>query len=129
MNTQTPVTTHVRRSLATGAAAAALFGFATLSLARSDNDVLKVTVHYADLDVSQPAGAAVLYRRIRNAAKEVCAPLNSRIDAGLQLDACVEEAVMNAVKGVNRPALTAVLDAKRRTSPAARLVWQISEGR
>ena len=53
MNTQTPITTHFRRSIATGAAAAALFGFASLSLARSD-DLLKETVNYADLD--DPAG-------------------------------------------------------------------------
>jgi UrcA family protein len=129
MNTQTPATTHLRRSLAAGAAAAALFSFATLSLARSDDDFSKVTVSYADLDLSHPAGAAVLYRRIHTAAKEVCSPLETRIDAGMQFDACVDAAVLDAVKAVNRPALSAVLDAKRRTSPAARLVSQISEAR
>jgi hypothetical protein len=71
----------------------------------------------------------VLYRRIRSAAKEVCRPLDSRFDVGIQLDACIDAAVSDAVTRVNRPALTAVLDAKRRTSPAARLVSQISEAR
>ena len=127
MNTQTPAPICFRRSLATGAAAAALFGFATLASARSDDDLVKVTVSYADLDVSHPAGAAVLYRRIHTAAKEICSPLESRIDAGMQLDACIDAAVLDAVKAVNRPALSAVLDAKRRTSPAARLVSQITE--
>jgi UrcA family protein len=129
MNTQTPITTHLRRSIATGAAAAALFGFATLSLARSD-DLLKETVNYADLDVSQPAGAVVLYRRIRAAAKQVCSPLESRgIEAAIQLNACIEGAVLDAVNAVNRPALTAVLNAMRPTSPSARLVSQVTEDR
>jgi UrcA family protein len=120
MNTQTSVTTYFRRSLATGAAAAALFGFATLSLARSDDDLPKVTVNYADLDVSHPAGAAVLYRRIRVAAKEVCSSLDSRVDGGKQLDACIDQAIVDAVNAVNRPALFAVMGAKHETWPVAR---------
>jgi UrcA family protein len=130
MNTLTPITTtHLRRSVATGAAAVALFGFATLALASGD-DPLKVTVNYADLDVSHPAGAVVLYRRIRAAAKQVCSPLESRgIEAAMQLHACIEGAVLDAVNAVNQPALTSVLDAKRLTSPSARLVSQVTEGR
>ncbi len=130
MNTLTPVTaTRLRRSVATGAAAVALFGFAALSLASSD-DPLKVTVSFADLDVSHPAGAVVLYRRIRAAAKRVCSPLESRgIEAAIQLDACIEGAVLDAVNAVNQPALTSVLHAKRPTSPSARLVSQVTDGR
>jgi len=87
-------------------------------------------VNYADLDASHPAGAVMLYRRIRGTTKQVCSPLESRrMDAAIQLDACIEGAVSDVVSAVNRPALIAVPDAKRPTSPSARLVSQVTEDR
>ena len=129
MNTGTPVTTHFRRSFAAGVAATALLSFATLSLAGSDEEILRVTVRYADLDVSHPTGAAVLYHRIHTAAKEVCAPRESLFDGGIALNACIDQAVLDAVNAVNQQALSAVLEAKRHASPAAGVVSQVSENR
>ena len=58
------------------------------------------------------------------------APLESRgIEAAIQLNACIEGAVLDVVNAVNRPALTAVPVAKRSTSPSARLVSQVTEDR
>jgi UrcA family protein len=41
-----------------------------------DSDVPRVTVRFGDLDLSKPQGAETLYRRIRSAARQVCAPLD-----------------------------------------------------
>jgi UrcA family protein len=77
-------------------------------------DVPSVIVSYADLDLSNPAGADTLYERIKAAARKVCAPLAtkelSRI--GLWRD-CYEQAVSNAVATIDRPTLTAAHRAAR----------------
>lgn len=44
----------------------------TVDEAHSGNDVYTVTVTYADLDLSSPADADLLHRRIRSAARTVC---------------------------------------------------------
>src|SRR5277367_3841997 len=38
----------------------------------ADADSNQTTVHFGDLNIDRPAGAAVLYRRIRAAARSVC---------------------------------------------------------
>jgi UrcA family protein len=68
----------------------------------------KETVRYADLNISTPAGAKVLYGRIERAAHRVCGTpypdfLNFR-----QETICVDKAIDNAVKAVNSPALSAL---------------------
>jgi UrcA family protein len=119
MNTQTRSTTDFRRSIATATAGVVFSTFAALSIAGS-YEPLEVTVNFADLDVSRPEGAIVLYHRIRSAAEQVCAPMEALgLGAALQLDACIDKAVANAVNTVNRPALFAVMSAKRKTSPTA----------
>jgi UrcA family protein len=67
------------------------------------------TVSYADLDISQPAGAKVLYSRIAAAAQEVCA-LSGYKDLGAMQreNGCVDHAINNAVKAVGSPALSAL---------------------
>jgi UrcA family protein len=66
-------------------------------------------VSYADLDISKPAGAKVLYGRIARAAKEVCQfpgfePLGMR----QVVNRCIDHAIDNAVKDVGSPALSAL---------------------
>ena len=66
-------------------------------------------VSYADLDISKPAGAKVLYSRIKAAARHVCA-LNG-FDPLLSLQSinrCIDLAVDKAVKDVDSPALSAL---------------------
>lgn len=73
-----------------------------------------VTVNYADLDISRPAGAQALYNRIKHAARSVCAPLESQQLRRMALwRECYEQAVANAVATIDRPALTALHQAAR----------------
>ncbi len=64
-----------------------------------------VRVSYADLDLSSEAGMTVLYRRLQNAAKKVCGPLNYRQAGSLTLlrlnRECYENALDKAVRKVN----------------------------
>jgi len=63
-------------------------------------------VSYADLDISKPAGAKVLYRRIEAAAQQVCISGASRDLRTAELQrACIDRAIEGAVQGVNSDAL------------------------
>jgi UrcA family protein len=66
-------------------------------------------VRYHDADLNQPASATRLYERIRVAARKVCEPQAS-VDLSLhsQYRHCVDVAVGQAVRAVNRPELDAV---------------------
>jgi UrcA family protein len=72
-------------------------------------DVPSKTVKFSDLNIASPAGAKVLYGRIRAAAQDVC-----RDSSGgdpiqrLAVNACVQKAIDKAVKDVNSPALTSL---------------------
>ena len=66
-------------------------------------------VSYADLDISKPAGAKVLYRRIVAAANRVCSVgvyMYSPTQKGLR--ECTNTAIDKAVKDVGSPALSAL---------------------
>jgi UrcA family protein len=65
------------------------------------------TVRFADLDLTRPAGVAVLHQRIRAAAQEVCPPL-SGYDLAMRAASrtCVADAIARALKDVDAPALS-----------------------
>ncbi|MDP9007937.1 MAG: UrcA family protein [Pseudomonadota bacterium] len=66
-------------------------------------------VSYADLDISKPAGAKVLYNRIVAAANRVCGFDGSRDMATMRwVQACTGRAIDKAVKDVDSPALSAL---------------------
>jgi UrcA family protein len=66
-------------------------------------------VGYYTADLSRPADAARLYKRIRNAAARVCEPLVSATTGSRQrIHACVDQAVAAAIAEVNHPKLTAL---------------------
>jgi UrcA family protein len=73
----------------------------------------KMLVHYSDLDLSRPAGALSLYRRLQTAAETVCTPLDGQ-DVGhkLMFRHCVADAISRAVTEVDQPALGAYYRAK-----------------
>ena len=73
------------------------------------NGLASKRVSYADLDISQPAGAKVLYSRIAAAAQQVCA-LSGYKDLGAmqRVNGCVDRAINNAVMEVGSPALSAL---------------------
>jgi UrcA family protein len=66
-------------------------------------------VSYADLDISQPAGAKVLYSRIAAAAQQVCALSGYKnLGAMQRVNGCVDHAINKAVKEVGSSALSAL---------------------
>jgi UrcA family protein len=87
----------------------------TLQLtARAADDPLPTRkVSYADLDISKPAGAKVLYGRIARAAKEVCQSNGIESFGAAQLvNRCIDHAIDKAVQDVGSPALSALRPSK-----------------
>jgi len=93
--------------------ATALIGVLTLHAISADaiaappaDDLRRQVVNFADLDLARPAAAQELYRRIRNAARTVCAtygPVSYE-------RSCAEQAIARAVAEVDAPSFTARLD-------------------
>lgn len=64
-------------------------------------------INYADLNLSRPADAALLYRRIEGAASMVCEVYSSRdLARNLRFRHCVANAIDRAVADVHAPLLT-----------------------
>jgi UrcA family protein len=75
-------------------------------------DPVARTVRYWDLNLNTQAGAAVLYKRIRNAAGEVCGDVGSRrLAEAAAAKACADRAIFTAVRSVNAPKLTSEYNA------------------
>jgi UrcA family protein len=76
---------------------------------QATEEVPSKTVRFTDLDVATPAGAKVLYHRIRVAAREVCEEsLGHDPIVKMAMPGCVNRAIDEAVKKVNAPYLTAL---------------------
>ena len=106
MNTTIQNTTHAAAFFLCGAIA-----LCTVQLtARASNDGLaSQRVSYADLDISKPAGAKVLYGRIVAAARHVCALDGTRDFGSMQwVNRCTDRAIDKAVQDVGAPALSAL---------------------
>jgi UrcA family protein len=73
----------------------------------SGNSPPSRVVHYADLDLSNDEGARILYRRIKEAAWQVCRDA-ADVPSSIPSAKCQRAAVEAAVEKVNRPALTAL---------------------
>ncbi len=93
--------------------ATSLSSFAAVSTSQvSLDDSPSRVVKFADLDLTHSQGAAVLYTRIRSAAREVCLPqYNWLMEMRAISDHCREQAIARAVGDVNAPALTAYYQA------------------
>ena len=108
-----------------GLIATAIFGFLGLGLwvvAAADPSAESRTVKFADLDISNPSGAYVLYRRIRAAAQVVCSYYFFATDTDKAR--CVRDATADAVTQINQPALSAVYNANNNTTLPSGLVSQ-----
>jgi UrcA family protein len=80
-----------------------------LTAQAADEGLPSKRVSYADLDISKPAGAKVLYGRIVRAAKEVCQITGFQpLGTSQMVSRCVDYAIDNAVKDVGSPALSAL---------------------
>jgi UrcA family protein len=96
------------------AAVAALAGaYATLTWVNSAqaadaaDEPRREVVKFADLNLSSDEGAAVLYRRIHNAAVQVCGAVDSRqLGWAPAVRTCVDRAVTEALVAVNNPVVT-----------------------
>jgi UrcA family protein len=78
-----------------------------IASAGSPDQCLQRTVSFADLDITHPAGAAVLYERIRAAAREVCrASIEHDLNFAELSGSCVHDAIARAVNEVNTPTLS-----------------------
>ena len=108
-----------------GLIATAIFGALASSfsaVSAADPGSVSVTVKSADLSISTPASALVLYNRIRAAAENACSYYWFETDAAEAR--CVHDAIANAVAKVNQPALSAVYHAKYKTPGPSTLVSQ-----
>jgi UrcA family protein len=100
---------RLRITIAAGLLGALACGLTAMPALADSGDAPQVTVKYGDLNVSSPQGAAVLYARIRNAAKSVCPTIDDRRLAEMaNRDACIDKAISGAVIKVNNAALSAL---------------------
>jgi UrcA family protein len=80
------------------------------TMARADSTLAppSLKVFYGDLDINNVHGAAALYRRISFAAQSVCRDLGGSRQLAMmsRYSSCVHGAITNAVRQVNRPAVT-----------------------
>ena len=116
MNTFTPAT-RFRGLIATAIVGALTSSFAVVSTAADNTDTFSEVVKYGDLNISDPQGAATLYRRIAAAARSVCGAdeIDSRrLGYRASINACVHQAIVEAVTQVGRPELVAAYNAKNR---------------
>jgi UrcA family protein len=106
---------------------AIVLGFsATIASARASNSqsvsygVNQYTVRFADLDLSKLDGAAVLYRRLNQAATIVCRPLESRsVGMAGRHQKCVKNAIAGAVTSVGSPMLSQYSESRTSGEKAA----------
>jgi UrcA family protein len=108
-----------------GLIATAVFGFLGLGLcivAAAEPSAESRTVKFADLNISNPSGAHVLYRRIQAAAEVVCSHYFLLTDTDKAR--CVRDATADAVARIHQPALSAVYNANNKTSVTRGLVSQ-----
>jgi UrcA family protein len=111
MNSVT-TSTRLRRLIAGAIISVVASGFAAECIAADAGDAPQVVVHYSDLNLSNPKGAAALYTRIRRAADTVCPGYNlAEVTSRTRRDACVRKAIADAVITVNEPALFAQYNA------------------
>jgi UrcA family protein len=92
-----------------------------VSTAAHAAQIPQVHVKYADLNVSSPAGAAVLYQRIRVAATQVCGTPDQRdLSRLVQAKTCTDKAIANAVTAVGNATLTDLYQTKTHNVVAVR---------
>ena len=85
----------------------AVLAFYGVASAGIPKEIPSVVVKYGDLNLATQSGVKSLHSRIRNAAEQVCSPLNSRV-LGLreQYERCVSDAVSQSVADVGNTNLS-----------------------
>ena len=111
MSTRTRIQTRAVAGLAALAAVAVTaLGIADgIGTRAPSTPAASVSVTYADLDLSQPAGAQQLYRRLQRASRTVCGSVDqANLAAYLRWQDCYSDALQRAVLRVNAPQLLAL---------------------
>jgi len=91
--------------IALGAAAAVL---ASPAAPAAPPATRALTVHYHDVDLAPPGGAATLYGRLQGAARFVCGESGRGLADLRSWNDCYRQALGHAVDTVNSPRLTAL---------------------
>jgi UrcA family protein len=122
MNRETHMITRTLRvmeSVACLTAAVALTVLPAWSQAGELGGVQTRVVSYSGLDLNSPAGARILYSRLRAAAYSACdAAESANTSARTSDDPCMRKALGDAVASVNRPQLTELYVARYHSAPA-----------
>jgi UrcA family protein len=78
--------------------------------AAQPSQALTKTVTYGDLNLDTESGAKVLFIRLRDAAKDVCSPYESKELARKRVwTVCVSSALASAAEQINKPMVTALI--------------------
>jgi UrcA family protein len=86
------------------------------SPANAPGDTPAIQVSYAGLDLSSPAGAETLYRRLKGAAERVCGSVDVRqLSHSARWSACYDKALADAVVKLNVVQVTALYRMRHRT--------------
>jgi UrcA family protein len=101
-----------RSFIATATLGALACSLAAVCIAAEPGDPPQTTVKFADLKLSSHEGAAALYARIQRAAVNVCHSIDGRNYNSQAHDACVHDAIADAVAKVNCEALFIVYNAR-----------------
>jgi UrcA family protein len=95
-------THHFTKHVAIAAVAAICVGTFTTGANAAEPTAPTRVVRYYDLNLDKPADVAVLYKRIHNAAKEVCGDANSRqLADAMAAKACIRDAVNTSIHTVD----------------------------
>lgn len=106
------MTTNLIRATAFSAIVAAALGTITLVGPAHAAEAPRVSVSFADLDLTSEAGRATLERRIDRAAEAACAGAKANTGTRIQSTyrACLKEARGNVAKQVERAVASARTD-------------------
>jgi len=114
--------TSERLTAGAAAIAATFLMLATVEVRAADAsaDLPRVSVSYQDIEFATANGTENVYRKLKVAARKVCGLEVGQTGSVLTLDqkvrgkACVEEALTDVVRRLNRPMLTSVHEASAR---------------
>jgi UrcA family protein len=122
MNTNTSAKSLLRL-IGTAALGALSLSFTVVSYAYDSPGEHTVTVEFVSASASTSQGASALYRRIRGAAENVCSVLDhGDLSSKRPFRACVRMTIEDAVRKVNRQALSAAYNADYPPAPTGRLL-------
>jgi len=108
------VSAKLPRVITTAMLAALALSCGTVCLAGDQVEVNQRLVKFGDLDLSHRKGAAALYSRIANAARDVCGWSIDQVFRETEVQHCIDKAIADSVTRVGHPQLIAIYNANNR---------------